>query len=64
MKWIRDHYTVPAKRGMEVIAVGKRGTIVASKNGYLRIRINGQKKIFSFHPTWEMTYPSQKEKKK
>lgn len=58
MKWIRDHYKVPAKRGMKVIAQGQRGTIVGSKNEYLRIRIEGEKNILSFHPTWEMEYPS------
>lgn len=56
MKWIRDRYKVPAKRGMNVIAQGDRGTIVGSRNGYLRIQIDGQKKIFSFHPTDDIKY--------
>jgi hypothetical protein len=64
MKWIRDRYKVPAKRGMEVTAQGIRGTIVGSKNGYLRIRIDERKRILSFHPTWEMKYLSQKEIKR
>jgi hypothetical protein len=59
MKWIRDLYKVPAKRGMKVIAQGERGTIVGSRNGYLRIRIDGRKNVFSFHPTDDIKYLAQ-----
>jgi hypothetical protein len=63
MKWIRDRYKVPAKRGMKVAAQGERGIIIGSKNGYLRIQIEGRKKNLLFHPTWEMKYFPQKAKK-
>ena len=56
MKWIREHYNVPAKRGMGVIAQGRKGMIVGSKGEYLRVRIEGEKNIISFHPEWEMEY--------
>ena len=56
MKWIRKHYNVPAKRGMEVIAQRRHGIIVGSKGEYLRVRIDGEKNIISFHPTHEMKY--------
>lgn len=57
MRYIRDHYGVPAKRGMEVVAQGRTGRIVASSGAYLRIKVEGEKNILSFHPTWEMEYP-------
>jgi hypothetical protein len=57
-EYIGETYNVPAKRGMKVIAQGRRGTIVGVKGPYLRIRIEGEKNILSFHPTWEMEYLS------
>lgn len=58
-EYIRETYNVPAKRGMKVIAQGRRGTIVGVKGPYLRIRIEGETNILSFHPTWEMVYLSE-----
>ena len=57
MAYIRDHYDVPAKRGMEVVAQGRNGRIVGSRGAYLRIKVDGEKNILSFHPTWKMEYP-------
>jgi len=56
MEWIRRHYNVPAKRGMKVIAQGRKGIIVGSKGEYLRVRVEGEKNTISFHPEWEMEY--------
>jgi hypothetical protein len=56
MEYIRETYNVPAKKGMNVIAQGRNGVIVGSKGGYLRIKIEGEKNILSFHPVWEMKY--------
>lgn len=69
MKYIRDYYKVPAKRGariefddeMSKFLLGflykpKRGTIVGSKHGYLRVRFDNQKHITTLHPTWKVTY--------
>ena len=70
MKWIRDYYNVPAKRGKKIEWSGddlakfiygflyqpKRGTIVASRGGYLRVRFNGERHITTLHPTWKVRY--------
>jgi hypothetical protein len=57
MEYIREQYNVPAKQGMEVVAQGRDGMIVGARGGYLRINIEGEKNVLSFHPTWEMEYP-------
>jgi len=56
MKWIRERYNVPARRGRKVIAQGRKGVIVGSKGEYLRVRVEGEKNILSFHPEFEMEY--------
>ena len=56
LKYIREVYKVPAEVGVHVIANGQKGVIVGSIRQYLRIRIDGQTDILSFHPTWEMEY--------
>lgn len=56
MKYIRDTYKVPAKRGMKVIADGEPGKIVGSHGAYLRIKLDFKKKPLPFHPTWHMEY--------
>jgi len=56
MQDIRDQYGVPAKRGMNVIANGLKGTIVGSVGGILRVRVEGEQNIRVFHPTWKMEY--------
>ena len=60
LNYIREFYNVPAKRGMSVLVQGKKGIIVGARHQYLRIRIEGEKKIGSYHPTWEIEYLSQK----
>lgn len=54
--YIRVAYDVPAKRGGRVIADGKPGTIVGFQGQYLRIRLDGEKAVQSWHPTWHMEY--------
>jgi len=57
MDYIRKYYNVPAKRGGRVIyASSGYGTIVGRYNTYLRIRIDGEKQIKLYHPTWNLTY--------
>jgi hypothetical protein len=60
MVYIRDHYNVPARRGARVIYHGdgtpKSGTIVGTKDAHLRIRLDGEQKIRSYHPTWCIEY--------
>jgi len=61
LAWIRKHYKVPAKRGMRVRYTGKTGTvqlgtITAARQGYLQVRLDGERKAKSYHPTWEIEY--------
>lgn len=68
MKQIRDTYGVPAKRGgrVEFRPENKRpwqGVIVSAKNGYLRIRRDGEKRTYPapFHPQWNLKYLTETE---
>ena len=58
MKYIRDFYGVPAKRGGRIYFAydGSYGTIVAAKNARLRVRFDGESRIDSIHPTWAVEY--------
>ena len=57
MEYIRKYYNVPAKRGGRIIyGASNYGTIVGSKNAYLKIRMNGETQIKSYHPTYLLTY--------
>lgn len=61
IKYIRDTYKVPAKRGMRIIFEGKRrGVITGAKGCYLRIRLDGGKHSGNYHPTWEIEYLEEK----
>ena len=61
MEYIRRVYKVPAKLGMRVIACGKPGVITGSRGPYLRVRRDGEKKSFSYHPTWGIKYLTEDE---
>ncbi len=54
--YIRSYYKVPAKRGGRVKFDGKPGTIVWTDGPYLRIRLDGQRGVESFHPLWKIEY--------
>ena len=56
MEYIRNYYKVPAKRGAKIQYKGQNGTIVGALNGCLRVRLEGEKKIKTYHPTWEIKY--------
>lgn len=56
--YIRNHYGVPATRGMPVTIDGRPATIVGFHNQYLRIRFDGDKTIHTAHPTWQVQYPA------
>ena len=57
MKFIRDRYMVPAKRGGRVRYKGARlGTIKSASHGYLNILLDGDKRAMPFHPTWKLEY--------
>jgi hypothetical protein len=58
MRQIREHYNVPAKKGMRVLYKheNKEGEIVGAKGSYLKIRLDGDKNAGCYHPTWELDY--------
>jgi hypothetical protein len=66
MKWIRDSYHVPAKRGARIEYTGdgkpKIGTITSARSGRLNVRFDGEDfTSFILHPTWKIRYlPVQK----
>ena len=57
---ISERYSIPAKRGGRVRYTGgesvKTGTITSARDGYLRIRLDGENQPRSYHPTWELEY--------
>ena len=57
MEYIRKFYGVPAKRGGRVIyGASGYGTIVGSKGPYLRVHMDEDHKIRTYHPVWLRTY--------
>jgi hypothetical protein len=59
MQYIRKSYQVPAKRGGRVLYLWlgvKKGTIKSAQGGRLRILLDGEKHVRSFHPTWKLQY--------
>lgn len=54
--YVRNYYKVPAKRGMRVTIDGREGTIVSFPQAYLGVRLDGEKEIRTYHPTWRVTY--------
>jgi len=62
MAYIRAFYGVPAKRGARIrftpgwIQPAKEGKIIGSCGPHLRVRFDGEKRIATLHPTWEVTY--------
>lgn len=69
MKYIRDHYGVPAKRGARVLysppnEQARYGTIKISSGAGLIIKLDGNKKSAIYHPTWCIEYLEPLKKKK
>lgn len=57
MDYIRLRYGVPAKRGGEVLYGSKmHGVITGAEDGYLKIRLDGEKRSKRYHPTYNITY--------
>lgn len=61
MDYIRKTYGVPAKRGGTVrytppLHDPRKGTIVGSRDAYLRVRLDGEKRTVFLHPTWCVEY--------
>lgn len=58
MESIRKMYGVPAKRGMRVFYTHNEcyGTIKSSSGSYLKIQLDGEKRVGNYHPTWKLEY--------
>ena len=62
VKYIRDTYNVPCKRGARVRYTWNRkhheGVITSARGRYIYIRFDGERKTYPapFHPTWELVY--------
>jgi hypothetical protein len=56
MEYIRRFYGVPARRYGRVMYGTSLGTIVGAKVAYLRIRLDGETQIKTYHPEYLMTY--------
>lgn len=58
MKWIRDTYGVPAKRGMTVIVLGTKIGKIVSADNHIRVRYRNMGKTVTrpFHPTDNISY--------
>ena len=61
MYYIRKRYQVPAKRGRRVEYMASDGEIMlgvitGSLNSRLRVRLDGAKKSYFFHPTYKLHY--------
>jgi len=64
---LRNYYNVPAKVGMYIeltdnfcASKGDKpwtAKIVGSDGQYLRIRFEGESRIYTVHPTWNVKYP-------
>ncbi len=61
LEYISKTYNVPAKKGGRIEYKSRAGTIVGAKGPHLRIRLDGETEINSYHPTWEMEYYPVKE---
>jgi hypothetical protein len=58
---IRESRCVPAKVGGRVRYTGgkdgpREGTIVGGRDGYVQIRLDGEKRAGNYHPTWKLEY--------
>jgi hypothetical protein len=61
LDYIRRTYGVPAKRGQRVQYLASDGELVegritGSSGGRLRVRLDGNKQSFIFHPTFNLAY--------
>ncbi|MGY4931599.1 hypothetical protein ACWD7T_10840 [Streptomyces sp. 900116325] len=57
MEWIRRNYGVPARHKMRIEYDGKPATIVGAGGGYLRFRVDGEKRVTVGHPCYRIVYP-------
>ena len=60
LSYIRNHYKVPAKRGQRVLLDFPEGpfegSITSARGAYLRVRVDGTRRLMIVHPTWRVEY--------
>ncbi len=56
LDYIRNHYDVPAREGVRVVADGRPGTIAGADGPRLLIAIDGEPEPSVWHPTWRIEY--------
>ncbi len=60
MAYIRSHYGVPARKGMQVKVGDRLGMITGARCQYLLILLDGEKGSTPHHPTYEIDYGDRK----
>jgi hypothetical protein len=56
MEYIRKYYNVPAEQGGRIEYDGRPGIIVGAQGPYLQIRLDGEQRVGSYHPTYKINY--------
>lgn len=56
LEYIRDHYRVPAAIGGRVLFEDRPGTISGTTGHYLRIKLDDEPAVQTFHATWHLEY--------
>jgi len=60
LEYVRETYQVPAYVGRRVRYTGGKepvdGTITGERAGMIRVRLDGHKRSYNFHPKWEIEY--------
>ena len=58
VKYIRTNYNVPAYIGRRILYTpeNREGTIVGAHGAHLRIRLDGDDLVQTFHPVWGIRY--------
>jgi hypothetical protein len=62
LEYVRNYYQVPAFPGQRVLYTGDKkkgpqpGVIVGGVSAHIKIRIDGEKDAYPYHPTWELEY--------
>ena len=59
LNYIRNYYAVPAKRRGKVTYKGQLGTITGASGPHVRMRLDGEKRIRSYHPMDLIYLPKQ-----
>jgi len=62
IEYIRKYYNVPAKLNGRVRYKGKEGRITGATGAYLKVKLDGEKKSWCYHPTDKLEYLTEENK--